>query len=272
MASAFSITTPTNALILNDQRQGLVVFTVSNQTGRSVRVRTSVSPFPPTPISWFSIDGESERLFPPGGAETFSVRIAAASDAPPGANAFRLDAVAADRPDEDWAHGPVVGFEIPVPPPVVVPVVEERGYKETLIGVMAGGIGALVATLIVELIVVVVGFAVPAAFFGALFRPAVGPAVIVALALGGAIGAVAFLLLRAIPDPAPWRTGVAYGVIATVLLTLFQIVLAKAIPLNIFSGEIDAGIFVVIIGSLVIAALAALAGRAYGRYRAGGKL
>ena len=147
MASAFSITTTTNAITL-DATQALVVFTVNNQLGRSVRVRTSCLAFPPTPADWFSIEGDAERLFPPGGAEAFNVRIAAPPDRRPGQYAFRLDAVSADRPDDEWAHGPSVGFQVPQPPPP--PIVEPhvaKGYLETVLGALAGGAGAVLGMI-----------------------------------------------------------------------------------------------------------------------------
>ena len=140
MASAFSITTTTNAITLDADRAALVAFTVSNQLGRSARVRASVSPFAPAPPDWFRIDGEAERVFPPGGSDVFNVRIKAPPDAPPGQNAFRLDAVSADRPDDEWAHGPLVGFEIPAPPPPrdIPPPKVLTGYLEAVLGALAG--------------------------------------------------------------------------------------------------------------------------------------
>lgn len=268
MPSAFSITTGTNAITLDADRRALVVFTVSNQLGRSVRVRTSVSPFAPAPADWFRIEGEHERLFPPGGAEAFNVLIAAPATAPPGQNAFRLDAVSADRPDDEWAHGPLVGFEIPAPPPPVeVPKPVAKGYLETVLGALAGGILATVLGMIANLIVAVL-LGVPIAFVGAFFRLLFIGELSLGLALGGGVGAVVALIVRAIPDPAPWRTGLAFGVLAFVLLTILQAILAKAIPL----APAPPGIIAVIVGSLVIVVVAALAGRAYARIRAGGKL
>ena len=160
MESAFSITTTTNAISLDAAGQSAAVFTVNNQTGRSVRVRTDVSAFPPTPPDWFSIEGASERLYPPGGAEAVTVRVAAGSAPPPGRYAFRLDAVSVERPDEEWGHGPSVGFEVAVPrsrqhPP---PPKVRRGYLETVLGALAGSILAVVVSVIIGVIVTSVAF------------------------------------------------------------------------------------------------------------------
>ena len=151
MESAFSITTTTNAISLDAAGRSAAVFTVNNQTGRSVRVRTDVSPFPPTPPAWFSIEGASERLYPPGGAEAVTVLVAAGAAPPPGRYAFRLDALSVDRPDEEWAHGPSVGFEVAVPPEPAEPPppTVRRGYLETVLGALAGGLLAIVLSVII---------------------------------------------------------------------------------------------------------------------------
>ncbi len=108
----------------------------------------------------------------------------------------------------------------------------------------------------------------PIAVVGRLFRLLFIGELSLGLALGGGVGAVAALIVREIPDPAPWRTGLAYGVVAFVLVTLLQAILAKAIPL----APPAPGIIAVVIGSLVVVVIAGLIGRAYARIRAGGKL
>lgn len=268
MPSAFSITTTTNAITLDADRGALVVFTVSNQLGRSVRVRTSVSPFAPTPPDWFKIEGVAERLFPPGGAEAFNVRIGAPPTAPPGQNAFRLDAVSADRPDDEWAHGPLVGFEIPppvidVPPPKPVPT----GYLETVLGALAGVVLALVVvTLTVIIQWLVLGF--PLQYMAYSFRVMLFGATL-ALALGGAVGAVVALVVRAVPDPAPWRTGLAFGALAMVSLVILQSIVAKVTAQY---QDPAPGIVAAVIGSLVVVVVVALVARAIGRLLSVGKL
>src|SRR4029079_14133940 len=160
MDSAFSITTTTNAIVLDAAGRSAAVFTVNNQTGRSVRVRTDVSAFPPTPAAWFTIDDASERIYPPGGAEAVPVLGAAGAVPPPGQYAFRLDAVSVDRPDEEWGHGPSVGFEVavPEPPPPPPPPAVRRGYLETVLGALAGAALMIVASMIVAAVVALTAF------------------------------------------------------------------------------------------------------------------
>jgi hypothetical protein len=273
MASAYSITTTTNAITLDAERKALVVFTVSNQLGRSVRVRTSVSPFEPTPAGWFTIEGESERLFPPGGSDAFTVRIAAPPDARPGQNAFRLDAVSADRPDDEWAHGPTVGFEIPeppLPPPPPEPKVA-RGYLETLIGALVGTVLAFVLVMISNVAVLTLaGFnvAFPTLFGFALRILLFGETL--AITTLGAVGVVTALVVRAVPDPAPWRTGVAFGVLFTLILTIVNVILIQAFPLQLFIPN-DTGLIAAIVATLVIAVVVAPIARLIGRLLMGGK-
>ena len=264
MASSFSIVTTTNAITLDDDRKALVVFSVSNELGRSVRVRTSISPFEPTPLEWFTIDGEAERVFPPGGSEVFNVRIAVPPDAVPGSKSFRLDAVSSDRPDDEWAHGPLVGFEVLKPrdpPPPEVP----KGYLETLLGALAGTVLALILVSILNVIVLSL-LGASSSTFGSSFRILLFGEILALTALG-AIGAVAGLVIRAIPDPARWRTGVAFGVLSTIILTIVNAILIVAIPLFPDTG----GLIVTIVVTLIIVVVVALLARLIGRLLAEGK-
>src|SRR3954451_23327606 len=275
MDSAFSITTTTNAIVLDAAGRSAAVFTVNNQTGRSVRVRTDVSAFPPTPPAWFSIDGASERIYPPGGAEAVTVLVAGGAPAPapvapgapapPGQYVFRLDAVSVDRPDEEWAHGPSVGFEVtaPKPQPPAPPPAVRRGYLETVLGTLAGALLAIVVSVVIGLIVVSIAF--PGALVPIILRLYLVGGLTLPCALAGGIGAVVALGVRRIADADPWRTGAAVGVLAAAGLTVLQIVLAKAIPL----GTADVGVFALtMVVTLIVVVPAALAGRAYARFRA----
>src|SRR6266540_1078813 len=153
MTTPFTITTPTNAILLDTDRRGLVVFTVANQTGRSLRVRMSVSPFAPASADWFKVEGEAERLLPLGSSDTGTVRIAVPPDVAPGPQNFRLDVVSVERPDEEWAHGPAVGFQIPAPPPPKPEPSPATGYVETTAGAVAGAIAGILVAAIASLAV-----------------------------------------------------------------------------------------------------------------------
>jgi hypothetical protein len=273
MESAFSITTTTNAISLDAAGQSAAVFTVNNQTGRSVRVRTDVSVFPPTPPDWFSIEGAGERLYPPGGAEVVTVRVAAGSAPAPGRYAFRLDALSVERPDEEWGHGPSVGFEVAVPPEPKDPPPPKvrRGYLETVLGALAGSILAVVVSVIIGVIVTSVAFPGIGTFLNIILRIYLLGGLTLGCALAGGLGAVVALGIRGIIDSAPWRTGLTFGVLATAGLTILEIALAKAIPFNFFDTSIGPFVATIVLTIIVIIPTA-LAGRAYARFRAGGKL
>lgn len=267
MGTAFSITTTTNAISLDAEGKALALFTVNNQTGRSVRVRTTVSPFEPTPADWFTIEGETERLYPPGGSEAVRVRVATGVNPPPGRYAFRLDAVASDRPDEDWEHGPAVGFEV-LAPPDPKPVEKPTGYIETVLGALVGALLAGLVGAITSVIMLVIVFDGNMPLVAVFLRLVLVGPLSLGCALGGTLGAVGALVWRSIPDGV-WRTGIAFGSLATLVLTIVQIAITKAIPLV----PVDAVPFVVmVVVTLIFVVLLGLAARAIGRYLSVGKL
>jgi hypothetical protein len=275
MASGYTITTPSTAIKVLVGGQADVVYTVKNQTGRSVLTRAGVSPFPPTPPDWFTIVGEAERVFPPGGAEAFTVRVAIPGGATPGSYAFRLDAVAADRPDEDWGHGPAVGFELaPLPVPKPEPPPQPPGYIETAIGSVVGGAIASVLALLTAVLVVQVGFGFPPGTVGIVVGLSAGPIITAGFAFAGGVGAIVLLDRRAIVRPDPWLTAVLYGAIAWLVLTIVHVILARAMPL--FGGPPPppaplVQLIVRFIVSAVVAVAAALVARLASRLIALGK-
>jgi hypothetical protein len=187
--------------------------------------------------------------------------------AQPGPYAFRLDAVSTDKPDEEWAHGPVVGFEITTPPPPPPPD-EHAGYVETLVGALAGALVAGILSTIAGVIMLAVlanGSLAALVFFMRLYLPG---ALSVGCAFGGAFGVVVALSVRDIPESPPWRSGLAFAGLAMVGLTIVQAAVFKALPL--FAG--NESFVVMVIATLVVVALLALAARAVARYTSGGKL
>src|SRR4249920_372048 len=116
MATAFVITTATNTVLLGPERAGTAVFTITNQTGHAVRARTALVAIAPTQAGWLTLAGLTERDYPIGGTEQLSVSVAVPPEATEGLYPFRVDVVSVLRPDEDWAQGPVVAFQVPAPP------------------------------------------------------------------------------------------------------------------------------------------------------------
>jgi hypothetical protein len=130
MAKVFTITTAQQTLKADDGGRATTVFTVTNATSRPLRGIAKIKPLGDTQDEWLKIDGETERDFPAGGTHQFTVTFNKPKPPTPGAPRaaesfpFRLDAISANNPDEDFAEGPTVTVEVPeqkVAPPKSFP-------------------------------------------------------------------------------------------------------------------------------------------------------
>jgi hypothetical protein len=117
MPSAFNVTATTNDVQLPVTRQGSVVLTISNISGKPQQGRVSLAALDSTKATWLGVDGGIDRTFPVGGAQQVTIRIAVPNDAAPGHYTFRPDVVAVQDPDDDSTQGPTLAFEVPPPPP-----------------------------------------------------------------------------------------------------------------------------------------------------------
>jgi hypothetical protein len=115
LAETFVVTTPTTTISLDRQRRAQAVFTVSNLSGRAISGRARIVPANPVAAPWLGIAGHTERDFPIGGTQQFTVEIAPPADAPPGTYIFQLQVVGLDNPDEEITQGPGVTFTVPAP-------------------------------------------------------------------------------------------------------------------------------------------------------------
>jgi hypothetical protein len=278
MATAFDITTATNTVLLGADRTGTAVFTVTNQTGHAVRARASLVPMDPTQAGWLTLAGLSERDYPIGGTEQLSVSVAVPVEATAGRYPFRLDVVSVLLPDEDWAQGPVVAFEVPAidhpDEPDEPPPVEPRGYVETLGGALLGGIalflllggiglaiGLAAAGNSVDLggaIGAIIGALLLAVFLGFL-----------GLWIGATAGAGLTLRIRGFVDP--WRTALPLALLFPVwAIIAFVIVLSISGAINADNGIV--GFIFLLLGAILAVTPPALAGRAWARWRKTGGL
>jgi hypothetical protein len=112
-ASPFAVTAPPVLALTPGQRTGATSFTITNLTGRPVRVRLRPRGRLGAPDSWFSVVGLVE--VPMGVAETITatVNVAVPPDAPAGAAQFFLEVVAED--DTESVVGQTVAFTVPAP-------------------------------------------------------------------------------------------------------------------------------------------------------------
>src|SRR5688500_12186975 len=112
MANSFAITAATNTAVLGAQRRGEASFTVTNVSGRAVRGRARAVASSAVAQDWLSLAGDAERDFALAGTQQFTVQIAVPPAAPPGPYTVRLDVANVADPDEDFAQGPTVAFEV----------------------------------------------------------------------------------------------------------------------------------------------------------------
>jgi len=246
---------------MDEGGHGVGSFTIANQTGRSVRARASVSPFPPASSEWFEVDGATERLMSPGASEEFIVRVSAPVGGETVSRSFRLDIASVDRPDDEWAHGPTIGF-------MLGNGGSQPAYFETAAGALAGAVAGIVVAVIAGL---------PAWFVDgrpeldtalvlrSLFVPMFAGDLVIGAALGGAIGIFVALTMRAILSPAPWRTAAAYVVAAFVLVAILELILQFAMPARSQKPDFVHDLLGWV-AALIGAALAALAARGLSRW------
>jgi hypothetical protein len=280
VAASFVITSPTNTVLLGTDRTGQAAFTVSNQTGRGVRARASVAALAPTQSPWLALAGASERDFPIGGTEQITVTVTVPPEAAAGLYPFRLDVASVVNPDEDWAQGPVVAFQVPeLPPPPPLPVLPDPpGYIETLLGAYAGGLplGALGVGLGLLALVSASGgsgdfwqdlfAAIAVAIIAVFFAAALG---IIGLWVGSAVGAGMALRIRGFHQP--WRTAVPLAVLFPVwAILVFAIVLSALSAANIDNGVVV--VMAILVAALLSITVPALGARAFARWRMTGGL
>lgn len=114
---SFTVTAAGQRVNLDATGAAKASFTVTNTGAQALRGRILTRPADPAQPDWFSIGGESVRDFARSAAEQVVVQVQVPPGTPPGSYSFRLDAVSEDDPDEDYAEGPSVAFEVAPPPP-----------------------------------------------------------------------------------------------------------------------------------------------------------
>lgn len=120
MPTPFTITTTTNTVQIDDQRQARVSYTVFNASGQEMQGRASLASVPPGAPhqAWLRLAGAAERPFAVATVEQYDVQIAVPGDAPAGNVTFRLNMVGVHNPDETYSEGPTVTVVVPAPKPV----------------------------------------------------------------------------------------------------------------------------------------------------------
>lgn len=117
MTNEFSITTATNTILLDINRQGSATITANNLSGRELRGRASLETVPSNQpfASWLQIEGESERTFAIGATSQFVVKVNVPASANAGNYTFRLNLVDTANPDEGFNPGQSIVILVPQP-------------------------------------------------------------------------------------------------------------------------------------------------------------
>ncbi|MFH8251386.1 hypothetical protein ACH3VR_13520 [Microbacterium sp. B2969] len=111
-SAPFAVSGPAALTLDQATRKGTASFTVSNVTGRPVRVRLAVQAGAGTDAAWFAIAGDAERPLPVAGTATVDVAVTVPDPAAAGSGSFTLGAALEEEPDE-VVPSPTVSFEIP---------------------------------------------------------------------------------------------------------------------------------------------------------------
>jgi len=136
---SFVVTTPTNTVTPDAAtRKGTVPVTVSNISGRPLRVRLNLVPTPPMEAGWLSIEGEAEKEFANGASNQFTAVVTIPATAPGGTYVFKPVAAAEDRPMEEFTDGQ----------PVSVTVAEAKPAKKFPWWMVAAAVGVVVLAFV----------------------------------------------------------------------------------------------------------------------------
>ena len=109
----FEVTTPKTTVTLDAQGHADVVFSVSNVSGRALRANFKVLPDDPKTATWITVTGPPSFDF---AKDSALAQVPVTISAPPGGTqgtfSFKLRALSAERPDDDFTDSPTVAFTV----------------------------------------------------------------------------------------------------------------------------------------------------------------
>ena len=116
MNRIFDVTAASDEVRIDGTGKGEIAFTVTNVTGRPIRGRAQLVSQDTSSKAWLALSGDSEREFPLGGTQQFTVKVSVPPGVKSGKYNFRLDLISVNNPDEDYAQGPNVGISVTLAP------------------------------------------------------------------------------------------------------------------------------------------------------------
>jgi hypothetical protein len=277
---AFQIKASADVLRLDVNRTGQVSFTVRNVSGRLLHCGVAAVPAEGAQRDWFGLAGPPVEELADQAERTVQVNVTVPAAAQVKPYAFRLDAVGVENPDEYSARGPQVAVELTALPAPAT----GKGYLETLLGSVAGGVVGLVLGTLPGSLALISAMSRtftshPGESFGQALGSALGDAiataigvillfllgVVVGIWVGPVVGAWLALRIRAMPHRAltVGLLAVILPVWAVVVVILLALLTAKA------SGAV--GAILLILALAVILALPPLAARRLALLREGAR-
>src|SRR5262245_15242013 len=147
---SFTVTAAGQRVNLGISGAAQASFTVTNTSTQTLKGRMMPRPADAASPDWFSVVGETVRDFAPNAEERVVVQLSVPSTAAPGAYSFRLDAVSAVDPDEDFTEGPSVAFDVAAPPPLK----KKFPWVPWWVVGVAGGVLLLIIIVVVVILLV----------------------------------------------------------------------------------------------------------------------
>jgi hypothetical protein len=136
----FEVTIPNTSVNLGPAGKTDVTFSVSNVSGRALRANFVLLPDDPKTATWLTLKVPPSYDFTNENALTqVGVALAAPAGTAAGTFTFKLRALSAERPDDDFTDSPAVAFTVG-PAPVKAPFPWWAIIVAVLIVVVGGGI------------------------------------------------------------------------------------------------------------------------------------
>lgn len=138
MPSPFDITAPSNVVVLDNNREGVAVFTVKNLTRRRVHATGRVTIEAPNSDSWATFlppagataDTANVRDIAIDGSTTFEIKLTVPATVAPGSYKLKLTVADEINPDDNFTESPEAQFTVPEPvkqetklPPWLIPAI-----------------------------------------------------------------------------------------------------------------------------------------------------
>lgn len=136
----FDIGIAQDAVAVKQGEETSLTFTVTNVSGRDLRVLVKLVPENDEHMAWLGIEGEGRREVENARSDSIVVKIKPPQEAPPGAGTFRLVVANEENPDEDFAEA-VAQFTVEPGPTPDTP--EPRPRRWWIIATAAGAVVAV---------------------------------------------------------------------------------------------------------------------------------